>query len=53
MIATAEREAEAIRQAARQDREQFRAELMSLLSHLSPLPGETADLDDEDDDDEW
>ena len=53
VIATAEREAEAIRQAARQDREQFRAELMSLLSHLSPLPGETADLDDEDDDDEW
>ena len=52
MIATAEREAEAIRQAARRDREQFRAELMSLLSHLSPLPGETADLDDDEDDDD-
>jgi len=46
MIAAAERDAEAIRQAARDDREQFRAELITLLRRLAPLPDET-NVDDE------
>ncbi|HTD50770.1 MAG TPA: hypothetical protein VK771_09230, partial [Acidimicrobiia bacterium] len=46
MIAAAERDAEAIRQAARDDREQFRDELITLLRRLAPLPDET-NVDDE------
>jgi uncharacterized coiled-coil DUF342 family protein len=46
VIAAAERDAEAIRQAARDDREQFRAELITLLRRLAPLPDET-NIDDE------
>jgi hypothetical protein len=46
VIAAAERDAEAIRQAARDDRQQFRAELITLLSRLAPLPDETT-VDDE------
>jgi len=40
VLAAAERDAAAIRQAARDDREQFRAELISLLRRLAPLPDE-------------
>ncbi|MGO9873027.1 MAG: hypothetical protein ACLPVY_04435 [Acidimicrobiia bacterium] len=47
VIASARREAEAIRQAARNDREQFRAELIALLSRLAPLSDETEIVDDE------
>ncbi len=48
VLASAQREAEAIRRAARDDREQFRAELIALLSRLAPLSDEP-----EVDDDEW
>ena len=52
VIAAAEREAAEIRRAARRERQQFRTELVALLSRLAPLAEPSVGADDDDDDDE-